>query len=271
MFSGVTIIRNPNASQDVLFQVDREVNRFINHLKKKGLYDESRIIITSDHGMSLMKSVISGISWKRLVYQIIKRMSLKKDITSKMNRMLSQLRKGHLASGDSSRVDLNAVLESVVSAQADNLPVPEYSNADENSEMNIIANEDRLSDVIGHLVQNAQDATPDNGFVRLKLLRDNDFAVVEIQDNGCGMDAIFQRERLFRPFDTTKGNAGMGIGVYESREFIHGLGGQLDVRSVLGEGTTFTIHLNIEKVSKQEHSQDAENLSPATSSTTVMR
>lgn len=79
-----SIVRNPNASQDVLFQVDMEVNRFINHLKKKGLYDESRIIITSDHGMSLMKSVISGISWKRLVYQIIKRMSLKKDITSKI-------------------------------------------------------------------------------------------------------------------------------------------------------------------------------------------
>lgn len=193
------------------------------------------------------------------------------DATNKMNRMLGQLHKGRLTSGDNSKVKLNAVLESVVSAQSENLPVPEYSNVDTNCEMSIIANEDRLSAVIGHLVQNAQDATPDNGFVRLKLLRDNDFAVVEIQDNGCGMDATFQRERLFRPFDTTKGNAGMGIGVYESREFIHDLGGQMDVRSAPGEGTTFTIRFNVEKIGEQEHGQAVEISSPVISSTTVMR
>ena len=44
-------------------------------------------------------------------------------------------------------------------------------------------------------------------------------------------------------FETTKGNAGIGIGVYESREFIAELGGRLQVTSALGEGTTFTATL----------------------------
>ena len=43
---------------------------------------------------------------------------------------------------------------------------------------------------------------------------------MEIEDNGCGMSKDFIQERLFKPFQTTKGNAGMGIGVYESREYI---------------------------------------------------
>jgi signal transduction histidine kinase len=57
------------------------------------------------------------------------------------------------------------------------------------------------------------------------------------------MDEIFIRERLFRPFITTKGNAGMGIGVYESQEFTQGAGGELTVESSPGQGTTFYLRL----------------------------
>jgi signal transduction histidine kinase len=57
------------------------------------------------------------------------------------------------------------------------------------------------------------------------------------------MDARFISERLFRPFDTTKGNAGMGVGVYESREFVIEAGGDLDVTSTPGKGTTFRLRL----------------------------
>ena len=81
----LSMIRNPNASQDVLFQADYEVNRFVNHLKNKKLFDESRIIFTSDHGMSLMKSMASGVSRRRLFYKIFKKISINKKITSQIN------------------------------------------------------------------------------------------------------------------------------------------------------------------------------------------
>ena len=54
------------------------------------------------------------------------------------------------------------------------------------------------------------------------------------------MSEEFMRSRLFKPFETTK-SAGMGVGVFESREYIQELGGRLDVASRVGEGTTFTI------------------------------
>jgi len=161
----------------------------------------------------------------------------------KMKRMLSQLRQGHMDSRDNSQIELNATLADVVKNHSNEHPVPEFISTE--NDMIIIANIDRFSVVIGHLIQNAQEATPDDGFVRLSACREGDHALLLIKDNGCGMDKLFLRERLFRPFDTTKGNAGMGIGVYESREFIHSLGGQLDVHSEVDEGTTFFIRLKL--------------------------
>ncbi len=60
------------------------------------------------------------------------------------------------------------------------------------------------------------------------------------------MSEQFVRERLFRPFDTTKGNAGMGIGAYEARQLILALGGQFDVASREGEGTRISLRLPVQ-------------------------
>ena len=57
------------------------------------------------------------------------------------------------------------------------------------------------------------------------------------------MAAAFVRQRLFRPFDSTKGSKGMGIGAYQAREFIRSVGGDINVASQPGVGTTFTIRL----------------------------
>jgi signal transduction histidine kinase len=68
-------------------------------------------------------------------------------------------------------------------------------------------------------------------------------AIVTVRDNGAGMDEAFVRERLFRPFDSTKGLTGMGIGAYECREFVKSLGGWVEVESKPGRGTSFVIGL----------------------------
>jgi signal transduction histidine kinase len=59
------------------------------------------------------------------------------------------------------------------------------------------------------------------------------------------MDKVFIKERLFKPFDSTKGKSGMGIGVYEARDYIHKAGGDLEVISRVGEGSTFRIRLPV--------------------------
>ena len=109
----------------------------------------------------------------------------------------------------------------------------------------ILADKDRFGAIIGHLIRNAQDATAADGRVIVRLFKRNVHATIEVQDNGCGMDSDFIKDRLFRPFDSTKGKAGMGIGVYETRDYIHRLGGDLEVISRVGEGSTFRIRLTI--------------------------
>jgi signal transduction histidine kinase len=67
--------------------------------------------------------------------------------------------------------------------------------------------------------------------------------VIEVRDTGRGMDADFLRQRLFRPFDTTKGTQGMGIGAFQTREFVRMAGGDVQVESEVGKGTRFVISL----------------------------
>jgi signal transduction histidine kinase len=59
------------------------------------------------------------------------------------------------------------------------------------------------------------------------------------------MDPEFIRERLFRPFDSTKGSKGMGIGAYQAREYVQMIGGRVEVQSSPGVGTRFSIILPI--------------------------
>jgi len=102
--------------------------------------------------------------------------------------------------------------------------------------------EDRVERVIGHIVQNALDATEMSGEVRITLLRQGEYALVKVDDTGHGMSPEFLRERLFKPFQTTKA-AGMGIGAYESFQYVHELGGRISVESAVDVGTQVSLLL----------------------------
>ncbi|GAB4180766.1 MAG: PEP-CTERM system histidine kinase PrsK [Geothermobacteraceae bacterium] len=60
------------------------------------------------------------------------------------------------------------------------------------------------------------------------------------RDHGCGMSESFVRDKLFTPFCSTK-SKGFGIGMYQSRRIVRALGGEIDVTSRPGEGTTFRV------------------------------
>lgn len=125
-------------------------------------------------------------------------------------------------------------------------PVPVmHSSADATIFVN--ADPERLSAVVEHVIRNAQDAAPD-GSISITLHTVADDAVLTVRDNGKGMDAEFVRERLFRPFDSTKGSKGMGIGAYQTREYVQMLGGHVEVQSSPGHGTAFSISLPLAQV-----------------------
>jgi signal transduction histidine kinase len=109
----------------------------------------------------------------------------------------------------------------------------------------VAADPDRLTSVFEHIIRNAQDATDQDGQIQVEATTDDGMALVSIQDNGRGMSSEFIRERLFRPFDSTKGSQSMGIGAYQARDYVRMLGGQIEVSSETNVGTEFSIRLPV--------------------------
>lgn len=164
-----------------------------------------------------------------------------RESVDKMKRLLTQLHGQTAKKPDSPKVvELGPMLRRLVERRRTAAaPVLLELQADG---LAVAVEEDRLSAVVDHLVQNAVEAVNGDGRVVVRLVGDGDMAVVEVEDNGCGMDADFVRERLFQPFKTTKGT-GYGIGAYESREFARALGGRLEVVSQPGQGTVMRMAL----------------------------
>ncbi len=105
-----------------------------------------------------------------------------------------------------------------------------------------VADPVRLEQAIAHLVQNAIDASPDGAPIRIGWGRRGGEAAIEIVDRGEGMSADFIRTRLFQPFASTKEN-GFGVGAFEARSLIAAMGGRIEVNSLPGVGSRFTVFL----------------------------
>jgi putative PEP-CTERM system histidine kinase len=99
-----------------------------------------------------------------------------------------------------------------------------------------------LEQALGHLLQNALDASPADEPVVVRISGTADAVSIAITDKGCGMDGDFVRNRLFQPFVSTKPD-GFGIGSFEARSLVTAMGGRIGVDSRPGRGTTFTILL----------------------------
>jgi signal transduction histidine kinase len=160
-----------------------------------------------------------------------------------MNNLMLQLRSGERPVDRPHVVDLCSVLSRVQGIRAagrGNLRV------DLVDDVFVMGHADRLERVIGHLVQNAFEAadpaTVSPPTVRVRVYRQGEAAVIEVADNGVGMSAEFIRDRLFKPFNSTK-RAGMGIGTYESQQYVTSIGGHIEVESQPGVGTTFRVSL----------------------------
>jgi putative PEP-CTERM system histidine kinase len=162
-----------------------------------------------------------------------------KHSTERMRQLMMQLSEGATPIDSARGIDLGDVIRRIKTAKASQGRDLEIDLADR-----VIAkgHEDRVERVIGHIVQNALDATESGGQVRIRLARQEKNALVEVDDTGIGMAPDFLRERLFKPFQTTKA-AGMGIGAYESFQYVHELGGTVSVDSAINVGTQVSLLL----------------------------
>lgn len=106
---------------------------------------------------------------------------------------------------------------------------------------------EQLKSSIQHIIQNGVESVNKSGLVSIVMQTvDNSCIEIRIKDNGKGMSQKFVSEGLFEPFKSTKGVSGMGVGVYQCREYLRSIGGDIYVKSQLDFGTCFTIKFPVD-------------------------
>lgn len=163
----------------------------------------------------------------------------------RISQLIAQLERGSEASGREC-FDLQSALAEAVARCGVREPRPAFSAGD--GRLAVEADRERLASVMEHLIRNAQEAARAGGKVQVSAGARDGNAVVEIRDDGPGMTPAFVREKLFRPFESTKGSKGMGIGAYQAREYVRSVGGWLEVDSRPGQGTLVRIVLPLAAV-----------------------
>jgi putative PEP-CTERM system histidine kinase len=167
----------------------------------------------------------------------------------KMNDLLARLHRGsHNVEAEPVRtIPLGQPVAAVAEIKRRVHPV----EVEGDSAIAVLADPVRLEQALGHLVQNAIDASPPGMPIRITCGTRGAEAIIEIGDRGAGMSADFIRTRLFQPFASTK-ESGFGVGAFEARSLVAAMGGRIEVDSRPGEGSCFTILLPLGETSMFE-------------------
>jgi putative PEP-CTERM system histidine kinase len=195
--------------------------------------------------------------------------------TARMQRLIEQLQRRELQ-GAKQRIGLAEVARRAIQRCAVRRPIPVL--LPDSADVQVECDPERLAGVVEHVIRNAQDATAEDGSITIEVTVGGagasapgksdagprtavsggggprpestagtsaflriPHAILRVSDTGSGMSREFIQERLFKPFDTTKGSKGMGIGAHQAREYVLSLGGRVEVDSTPGFGTRFTL------------------------------
>jgi two-component system OmpR family sensor kinase len=116
--------------------------------------------------------------------------------------------------------------------------------------LNVVGDEEQLYRLVSNLIINAIQYTPAGGQVTVALDRSDDRALIHIQDTGIGI-APEEQTQIFDRFyrvnsDRSRNTGGSGLGLAIAKAIVQAHQGSLQVQSVLGKGSTFTIRLPLE-------------------------
>ncbi|MFQ3262041.1 XrtA/PEP-CTERM system histidine kinase PrsK [Reinekea sp.] len=131
-------------------------------------------------------------------------------------------------------LSLQAIVIDVVESCSDKKPVP---TLELNADIQVLADKQKLTLSIKNLVRNAQEASADDQDVIVRITNNK----LQIIDSGEGMSQQFINEVLFKPFQTTKSENGMGIGAHLTKSYLEHIGATLDVKSEQSKGSCFTV------------------------------
>jgi two-component system NtrC family sensor kinase len=112
----------------------------------------------------------------------------------------------------------------------------------------ILLDADQVRQVFLNLINNAQDAIEGQGTITLRTEQTNGSVRVTVADTGKGMSTE-ETERIFLPFYTTKEvGKGTGLGLSISLSIVEAMGGRIEVQSLPGAGSSFSVVLPVDPV-----------------------
>lgn len=257
--NGFMVLAKPRAPRtlgwedfDLLKTVGRQVAGYLAEQRAALALDEAREFEIFSRSFAFvvhdLKNLVSQLSL--LVPNIEKygdRKAFRDDLVisiretgDKMKRLVERIHVADRAPAATEVAQLSPLIRDLIEAKKDGLA--ELSFDCQAPDLAAVGDAERLQTVIGHLVQNAVEAVGEDGRVSVVLARRGRSAIIEVTDNGPGMEAEFIRNELFKPFRSTK-ESGMGIGAYQCRVYARELGGNLEAISNPGEGTMMRITL----------------------------
>ena len=137
-------------------------------------------------------------------------------------------------------------------AEASNIHITLHLHIESNAM--VMGDDSELREVLVNMVFNAIDAMPEGGTLSLTTRIAGDSVIIKVVDTGVGMYPEV-RSKIFDPFVTTKGKAGLGLGLAVSFGIIRRHGGNIEVESHYGKGTEFRITLPIAKLGEKSVKQ----------------
>ena len=259
---GFVLLARPAAARklnfedyDLLKTAGRQVASYLDQDQKKWELAESRQFETFNRLTAyLMHDLKNLIAQQSLVVENSEKhkgnpefvedaIATVKDGVERMRKVLEQLGQGANVNA-TKKIEVGRLLLDAASQCEDRQPVPAVKVAE--SPMWVRVDRERLLMAFVHAIRNAQDATPPEGSVTAEVVHRETECLVRISDTGRGMEQSFIEERLFKPFDSTKGSQGMGIGAHQIRETVLMMGGRLDVDSTPGSGTCMNLVLPLD-------------------------
>ena len=149
-------------------------------------------------------------------------------------------------------------LEPIASNKDVNLKLDFQINSDKNK---LYADRDRIQQILFHLLGNALKFTPEKGIVILRIWEENNQIVFQVEDTGVGI-AKEQFPFLFEAFKQVENTRqrtyeGSGLGLALTKQLVELHNGRIQVESIKGKGSAFTIFIPIQNPDQQKNSLSA--------------
>jgi putative PEP-CTERM system histidine kinase len=162
------------------------------------------------------------------------------ETAERINQLISRLTALRRLELNFAEVDLNSIIDDAVKGLNGTANVKVVRDLRLHPKVKL--DRDQFASVISNLLVNAREAVGPGGEVRIETAQDDEWAIISVADNGCGMTPAFMKSSLFRPFQTTK-KKGLGIGMFQSKMIVEAHRGRILVESEPAVGTTFRIML----------------------------